>query len=200
MAYKWERLEKGIHLGKEHRFVRYFRDCIEEDMKEGMLLSTRRNVGLDDKFFCNNAQECSNSKYKSKILKEKMNTSPGYRPHVKCTWTETLVLYRNLVEEVNRDKQHAVLRKDLFVLVGHFKYQKIPLHILSTRTPWERQAHLAKVDPTVKKRLLQHWYSTRKTKDLALQAPRTEVVLLDVLRMLVYQNVSVDRGQMQVGS
>ena len=175
-------------------------DCIEEDMKQGMLLSTGKKAGLDDEFFYNNAQECSNFKYKSKILEEKMNTSPGYRPHVKCTWTEALVLYRNLVEEVNRDKQRAVLRKGSFVLADRFKYLEIPLHIWSTMTPRERQAHLAKGDSTVKQGLLRHWYSTRKMKDLALQAPWTEVVPLDVLRMLVYQNVSVDRGQMQVGS
>ena len=150
VADKWERLEKGIHPGKEPQFVQYFRDCIEEDMKEGMLLSTRRKAGLNDEFFYNNAQECSNFKYKSKILEEKMNTSPGYCPRVKCTWTEALVLYRNLVEEVNRDKQRAVLRKGSFVLADRFKHLEIPLHNWSTMTPREKQAHLAKADPTVK--------------------------------------------------
>ena len=150
MADKWERLEKNVHTGKEPQFVQCFRDCIEEDMKEGMLLSTRRKAGLDDDFFYSNAQECGNFKYKSKILEEKMNTSPGYRPHVKCTWTEALVLYRNLVEEVNRDKQRAVLGKGSFVLADRFKYLEIPLHIWSTMTPREKQAHLAKADPTVK--------------------------------------------------
>lgn len=97
-------------------------------MKEGMLLSTRRKAGLNDEFFYNNAQDCSNFKYKSKILEEKMNTSPSYRPHVKCTWTEALVLYRKLIEEVNRDKQHAVLKKGSLVLANCFKYLEIPLH------------------------------------------------------------------------
>jgi len=63
-ADKWERLEQSLHPGKEPQFAKYFRACIEEDMKEGMLLSTRRNTGLDDEFFYNNAQECSNFKYK----------------------------------------------------------------------------------------------------------------------------------------
>ena len=53
-------------------------------MKEGMLLSTRRKVGLDDEFFCNNANECSNFKYKLNILEEKMNTSPGYLVTSSC--------------------------------------------------------------------------------------------------------------------
>lgn len=150
VADKWERLEQSLHPGNEPQFANYFRTCIEEDMKEGMLLSTRRKAGLDDEFFYNNAQECSNFKYKSKILEEKMNTTPGYRPHVKCTWTEALVLYRKLVEEVSRDKQRAVLQKGSFVFAHHFKHLEIPPHRWSAMTPKEKQAHLAKVDPTVK--------------------------------------------------
>ena len=37
-----------------------------------------------------------------------------------------------------------------FVLADCFKYLEIPLHIRSAMTPQEKQAHLAKVDPTVK--------------------------------------------------
>ena len=37
-----------------------------------------------------------------------------------------------------------------FVLADCFKYLEIPLHIWSAMTPQEKQAHLAKVDPTVK--------------------------------------------------
>ena len=150
VADKWEGLERCLHSGKEPQFAKYFRDHIEEDMKEGMLLSTRRNAGLDDQFFYNNAQECSNFKYKSKVLEEKMNTTPGYRPCVKCTWTEALVLYRKLVEEVNRDKQRAVLQKGSLVFAHRFKHLEIPLHRWSAMTPKEKQAHLVKVDPSVK--------------------------------------------------
>lgn len=37
-------------------------------MKDGMLLPTRRNAGLNDELFHNNAQECSNI----------LNTSPKF--------------------------------------------------------------------------------------------------------------------------
>lgn len=135
VAEKWEGLERCLHSGKEPQFAKYFRDHIEEDTKEGMLLSTRRNAGLDDQFFYNNAQECSNFKYKSKVLEEKMNTMPGYHPRVKCTWNEVLVLYRKLVEEVNRDKQRAVLQKGSLVFAHRFKHLEIPLHRWSAMTP-----------------------------------------------------------------
>ena len=69
---KWNSLEKGIFPGKEAQFVEYLRNHIEEDMKEGMLLPMRRRAGLKDVFFYNNAQECSNFKFKSKIKEANM--------------------------------------------------------------------------------------------------------------------------------
>ena len=69
---KWNSLEKGIFPAKEPQFANYFRDHTEEDMKEGTLLPTRRKAGLKDDFFYNNAQECSNFKYKCKIKELKL--------------------------------------------------------------------------------------------------------------------------------
>ena len=146
----WDHLEKSLHPAKEPQFAKYFRDCIEDDMKEGMLLPTRRDAGLNDEFFYNNAQECSNFKYKSKIQEAKMSTSPGYRPNLKCTWTEALVIYRKVVEEVNRDKQRAVLQKGSFVLAEKYKHLQVLLHKWSAMTPKEKQTHLAKVHRSVK--------------------------------------------------
>ena len=119
-------------------------------MKAVMLLSNRRKAGLGDDFFFNNVQECSNFKYKSKILEEKMSTTSGYRPRVKCSWTEALVLYRRIVEEVNRDKQRAAIQKGSFVFAESYKHLEMPLHQWSALTPKEKNAHLAKVDPTFK--------------------------------------------------
>lgn len=168
VADKWDGREQRIHPEKEHQFSKYFRECIEEDMKEGMLLSTRRKAGLGDEFFFNNAQECSNFKYKSKILEEKMSTTPGYCPCVKCSWTEALVLYRRLVEEVKRNKQRAVLQKGSFVLAEPYKHLEIPLHQWSALTLKEKNAHLAKVDPSIKGA-----FNATLASDLELQEPRT---------------------------
>ncbi|XP_068744815.1 uncharacterized protein [Montipora capricornis] len=167
VADKWDGIEQRIHSGKEPQFSKYFRECIQEDMKEGMLLSTRRKAGLGDEFFFNNAQECSNFKYKCKILEEKMSTTSGYRPRVKCSWTEAIVLYRRLVEEVNRDKQRAVLQKGSFVLTEPYKHLEMPLHQWSALTSKEMNAHLAKVDPSMKGAS-----NATLAFDLELQEPR----------------------------
>lgn len=147
---KWKSMEKGIFPEKEPRFAAYFGDHIEEDMNDGMLLSTRRKAGLKDEFFYNNAQECSNFKYKSKIQEAKVSTTPGYCPNLRSTWTEALVTYRKLVEEANRDKQRAVLQKGSFVLSVRYRHLQVPLNKWSAMTPKEKQSHLAKVDASVK--------------------------------------------------
>lgn len=81
MTEKWDVLEKSNYPDKEPTFSEYFRANIEEDMKNGMLLSVRRNVGLDDEFFYNNGQECANFKYKSKIKEGKMQGAK-HKEHV----------------------------------------------------------------------------------------------------------------------
>ena len=79
-----------------------------------------------------------------------MSTTSGYRPRVKCSWTEALVLYRRIVEEVNRDKQRAAIQKGSFVFAESYKHLEMPLHQWSALTPKEKNANLAKVDPTFK--------------------------------------------------
>jgi len=59
-------------------------------MKNGMIISVRRSLGLGDEFFYNNGQECANFKYKSKINESKTQITKGYRPNTKCTWVEAI--------------------------------------------------------------------------------------------------------------
>ena len=108
---KWELTEKSNYPDKEPAFSDYFRAKIEEDMMNGMILSVRRSMGLEDEFFYNNGQECANFKYTSKIKERKLQTATGYRPNTKCSWVEVISIYNALVQEPNRDKHLAVLRK-----------------------------------------------------------------------------------------
>ena len=124
---KWDVLEKSKHPDKEPTFSEYFRSNIEEEMKNGTLLSVRRNVGLDDELFYNNGLECANFKYKSKIKEEKMQSAIGYRPHTKSKWVETITFYQKMVEDTNRSKQLAVLKKGSFVLSREYSHLEVPL-------------------------------------------------------------------------
>ena len=115
-------MEKVIFPERSPRFADYFRDHVKEDMKDGMLLSTRRKAGLKDESFYKYAQECSNFKYKSKIKEAKVSNTLGYHPNLKRMWTETLVMYRKLVEDASREKQMAVLQKGSFVLSEQYRH------------------------------------------------------------------------------
>ena len=138
---KWDSTEKSNHPDKEPIFSDYFRRNIEEDMKNGLILSVRRSVGLGGEFFYNNGQECANFKCKSKIKESNTQTTPGYRPNTKCTWVEAISIYKNFVEETNRDKQLAVLQKGQFQLSLRYDH----LHV-SRMTTALRQRHLAKLN------------------------------------------------------
>ena len=113
---KWDGLERAIQPGKEPEFSAYFRANIEDDLKNGMLLPVRKSAGLEDEFFFSNAQDCSNFKYKSNIREAKLEHAVGYRPNIKCTWVEAITLYKSMIEEVNREKLRAFLKKGPYVL------------------------------------------------------------------------------------
>ena len=117
-----------------------------QDMKNGMIISVRRSLGLGDKFFYNNGQECANFKYKSKINESKTQITIGYRPNTKCTWVEAISMYKNLVEETNRDEQLAVLQKGPFQLSPRYNHLRDPSLRWSKMTTTQRQRHLAKLN------------------------------------------------------
>ncbi|XP_031553337.1 uncharacterized protein LOC116290448 [Actinia tenebrosa] len=142
---KWDGMEIEKKKTDSPEFSHYFRTYIQEDLKNGMLLGARRKAGLGDEFFYNNAQECSNFKYKSKIRESKFENATGYRPSMKCTWVEAIKIYGSMVEEVNREKERALLRKGQFLLSPNYRHLEITIQQWSSMTPNERQQRLAKL-------------------------------------------------------
>ena len=141
---KWDKLETEI-VDKSPQFSAYFRKHIEDDMKTGMLLPTRRRAGLRDEFFYNNAQESSNFVYKSKIREKKVVESTGCRPNLKCTWSEAIILYKNLVLQSRRDIQHAVLGKGPYTISNSYKDLVVTPVKWSAMSVEERGKHVAKL-------------------------------------------------------
>ncbi|KAK3704120.1 hypothetical protein QZH41_006809 [Actinostola sp. cb2023] len=148
---KWDMLEREKDQRKAPQFSVYFRKHIKDDMRDGMLLHVRRRAGLEDDFFYNNGQECSNFKYKSKIREQKMEHATGYRPKIKCTWVEAITIYKEMVEEVNRNKQRSVLKKGPYLLSTSHKHLEVSLLKWSSMTTKEKQNHVKKVDGSCKK-------------------------------------------------
>ena len=100
-------------------------------------------MGLKMSFFYNNAQESSNFVFKSKIKEKKVVEGTGYRPDLKCTRGEAIVLYKNLVLQSRRDMQRAILGKGPYTLsLSHQHLEVTPIQ-WSVMNRKEREKHLA---------------------------------------------------------
>ena len=80
-----------------------------------------------------------------------MQGATGYRANTKCTWVEGITIYKKMVQDVNRDKQRAVLKKGPFLLSREYNHLEVPLLKWSKITQSQKQKHLAKVDGSFKK-------------------------------------------------
>lgn len=136
---KWDKVEEDI-TGKTPQFLRYFQRNIQDDMLSGMVLPVRRRAGLNDEFFYNNAQESSNFVYKSKIKEKKVVEGSGYRPDPKCTWSEAITVYGNLVKQSRRDIKRAVLGKGPYDLSPSHQHLAVTAQTWSGMSRKEREA------------------------------------------------------------
>lgn len=80
-----------------------------------------------------------------------MQHRTGYRPNMKCRWEGAIVIYKEMVEEVNREKQRAVIGKGPYQLAAAYKHFEVSQLEWSSMTSDGRVDHIAKVDPSWKK-------------------------------------------------
>lgn len=73
-------------------FWDYFVTYVADDMKEGMVPEIRRNIGLKDDFYYDNALECQNFRYKQKIEEAKKEKEPRVKTS-ECSWVEAIDTY-----------------------------------------------------------------------------------------------------------
>ena len=161
---KWDKLEEDI-TGKDPKFSQYFQRYIEDDMKNGMLLPIRRSAGLKDSFFYNNAQESSNSALKSKVKETKVVEGIGYRPNLKCSWPEAVIVYRDSVLQAQRDVQRAVLGKGPYTLNAQHQHLSLSDSKWSSMTRDERQKHLRALGSAVQEDLQDQLPKTSENED-----------------------------------
>ena len=89
-------------------FWDYFITYVADDMKEGMAPEIRRNIGLKDDFYYNNALECQNFRYKQKIEEAKKEKEPGVKTS-ECSWVEAIDTYKTMLQEARNNIQRAVI-------------------------------------------------------------------------------------------
>ena len=83
--------------------------------------------------------------YKSKIREKKVIESTDYRPNLKYTWSEAILLYKNLVLQSRRDIQCAVLGKGPYTISNSYKDLVVTPVKWSAMSVEERGKHVAKL-------------------------------------------------------
>ena len=124
---KWDELEHNCGDSIIPQFSNYFKTYIANDMKEGMLVNKRRAAGLGDDFFCNNLTESMNFRFKNKLKERKsLSASLGRAPR-KVSLAVAVDVYKELLEEYNRNSQRALIDVGPYRLATRFAHMRIPM-------------------------------------------------------------------------
>ena len=141
---KWDTIEKGID--KTPQFSNYFLQFVSKDMKLGMLPPVRRDIGVGNDFFYNNASECIHFKFKCKVREHNAQVQPGYGNNLKCSWVEAIDIYQNLVTQISQNVQLSVVDKGPYELAPRFRHLKMTHQAWTKLNLEERRRHLARID------------------------------------------------------
>ena len=130
----------------DEQFTLYFNQCIADDIQNGMAPGIRREIGLKDDFFYNNAAECHNFRYKLKVEEDKAASVIAGFPKKLCSWVEAIESYRRMVFECRNNIQRSFIGKGPFTLAPDYRNLEVPTAEWMSKTPEERRKHMAKID------------------------------------------------------
>ena len=142
---QWDFLENG-ERSNSGRFSNYFQKNNQRDIREGMLRGLREYVGLGDSLFFNNAQECSNKKYKAKIKEDFAATSAGYASTKKVSFVKAIDMYDKYVRETRRNVERACIDKGPYSLVGEYAKLRMSEQQWDKMSSTDRREHIKKFD------------------------------------------------------
>ena len=95
---EWEKREMEARQTTNPEFVHYFDVHLAQEMKEKMILSVRREAGLGDEFFFDNASESINHRFKVAIRNEKPSPDPTGARDLHCTMAEAAAIYHKMLQ------------------------------------------------------------------------------------------------------
>ena len=101
-------------MGRTVHFV--LQSCIVDDIQNGIAPGIRREIGLKDNFFYNNAAECHNFRYKLKVKEDKAASVIAGFPKKLCSWVEAIESYRRMVFECRNNIQRSFIGEGPFTL------------------------------------------------------------------------------------
>lgn len=141
---KWDELERNCGDSIIPQFSNYFKTYIANDMRDGMLLSKRRSAGLGDDFFYNNLTESINFRFKNKLKERKSLSVLSGRPPLKASLSVAVDVYKELLEEYNRNTRRALFDVGPYRLAAKFAHFRVPMNEWSKLPSEERKKKIRK--------------------------------------------------------
>ena len=144
MCNKWDQLESSCGANIRPQFSQYFIKYIEKDMKEGMILGILQKACLGDDFFCNNQTESIHFRFKNKIRELKMSVEISGKPSKKCTFTEAIAIYEEMLQMYTRNAERALVGTGPYQLATDYARFFLASSNWSQMRPSERKLHVHK--------------------------------------------------------
>ena len=120
-------------------------------MKEKMILSVRRQAGLGDEFFFDNASESINHRYKVSIRNKKATCGPTGARGLNYSMAEAGTIYHNMLEQTRRNIHRAVIALGPYHLAPSFSHCQISPASWSQMSEREKATRLKWLDPKYKR-------------------------------------------------
>jgi hypothetical protein len=128
----------------------YFNANIAITMKDRMLLSVRRNAGLGDNFYYNNASESMNDRIKKRIRQNKRDAEPSGKTDTVCSLSEIVDVYKEIVNECRRNIHRAVIDLGPYKLDESVAHVKVTAEKCREMSDSQKERVIKIIDPVYK--------------------------------------------------
>ena len=145
----WNEREMECRSTSNPEFLDYFKSYVMKDMKEKMILPVRRNAGLGNEFFYDNATESINHRYKAHIRSSKAEVNIQGHRDLGCSLAEASKVYFGMLQETRRNVHRAIIGMGPYRLSPEYSHLFVAPTKWSELTPSQKLRCLRKLDKKV---------------------------------------------------
>ena len=144
---RWDSLESMEKMGADPGFSKYFKTCVADSMKEGMITFVRKAAGLGENLYFNNASESLHFQYKVQIEQNRTDGTLSGKPNLKSTMSQATDEYVEMCERAARNVERAVIDEGPYRLAPEFQQLKKTAEEWIKMSQKEKKDHLKKISP-----------------------------------------------------
>ena len=117
---RWDSLESMEKMGADPGFSKYFKTCVADSMKEGMITFVRKASGLGENLYFNKASEPLHFQYKVQIEHNRTDLTLSGKPNLKSTMSQATDEYVEMCERAARNVERDVIDEGPYRLAQSF--------------------------------------------------------------------------------